>query len=535
MKKNPVYLSALFIAFCMFGTASAQNTSPYWSLAGNSNASTTSKLGTTNDVSLRIYAGNVQRMMIGYSTGFVGIGTTSPTDRLHVNSASGTNAFRAQVSGNTKLLVHSNGGLVVGASATPPPNGLYVAGKTGIGTTSPLNELHVVGRGRFTTGLSIDEGGIYSVNSSGSGVVGYANTSSGTGISGSGYIGAYGTGTDYGVYGYGGYIGVYGYGIVYGSFGTTTNGTGAYGSSTGGYGVYGISTNSRGVYGYSNNNIGGYFYSVNGNGVWGKTTATTAGTYAGVFEGNVYTYGVYNSSDKSLKKNIAEIGNGLSLLAKLKPKNYEFVQDGKSADLGLPKGVHYGFIAQDMEEVLPELVSIAPQGLGGVEVAVTDPKPGDKTIPQQKTETVTSKAINYIEIIPILVKAVQEQQEQIEVLKTNAEKIISLEKEIAALKAMMTGKNVEYKSEVATLKLDQNTPNPFTTTTTIRYEIPVGAGSAKLVLTNAKGEVVKNIVLNSKGKGQVQINSSALAAGAYTYTLYADGKKSDTKQLVIAH
>ena len=71
----------------------AQNTSPYWSLAGNNNASPASKLGTTNNISLRFYTNNIQRMIINSTPaqGFVGIGTTTPTERLHVNSAAGTN------------------------------------------------------------------------------------------------------------------------------------------------------------------------------------------------------------------------------------------------------------------------------------------------------------------------------------------------------------------------------------------------------------------------------------------------------------
>src|SRR5258706_12907196 len=95
------FLSALLI----YGNA--QNTSPYWSLAGNSNATTSSKLGTTNAVSLRFLTKNSERMRID-TLGRVGIGTTSPSDKLHINSAAGFNAFRAQVNSSTKLLVHSD-------------------------------------------------------------------------------------------------------------------------------------------------------------------------------------------------------------------------------------------------------------------------------------------------------------------------------------------------------------------------------------------------------------------------------------------
>src|SRR4051794_9614069 len=95
----------------------AQNASPYWSLAGNSNASsTTSKLGTTNSIPLRLYTNNSERMRIDAS-GNVGIGTGTATlgSKLVVNGASGASPFRAQINGSTKFMVNSNGGVSVGS------------------------------------------------------------------------------------------------------------------------------------------------------------------------------------------------------------------------------------------------------------------------------------------------------------------------------------------------------------------------------------------------------------------------------------
>jgi hypothetical protein len=86
MKKIFLSITTLFsLSFCV----NAQNSSPYWSLAGNNNATPSSKLGTTNDISLRFYTNNVQRMIINSTTGLVGIGTPSPTSKLQINSATG--------------------------------------------------------------------------------------------------------------------------------------------------------------------------------------------------------------------------------------------------------------------------------------------------------------------------------------------------------------------------------------------------------------------------------------------------------------
>ncbi len=55
-----------------------------------------------------------------------------------------------------------------------------------------------------------------------------------------------------------------------------------------------------------------------------------------------------------------------------------------------PEGRHYGVIAQEMEKVLPDVVLTAPDG---------------------------SKSVAYMEIIPVLIEAIKEQQKEIEQLK----------------------------------------------------------------------------------------------------------------------
>lgn len=80
-------------------------------------------------------------------TGEVGIGTNVPNGKLHIKSVSGQNPLRVQISGSTKFLVNSNGGVSIGSTSTPPQNGLYVNGSVGIGTTTVHNyKLAVAGK-----------------------------------------------------------------------------------------------------------------------------------------------------------------------------------------------------------------------------------------------------------------------------------------------------------------------------------------------------------------------------------------------------
>src|SRR2546423_15052819 len=83
----------LLLTFFSIQKLVAQNTAPYWSLAGNSTASNTlSKLGTTNAINLRLFTNKIERGQINASNGYVGMGTAVPAFRLHVVNA-GTSIY----------------------------------------------------------------------------------------------------------------------------------------------------------------------------------------------------------------------------------------------------------------------------------------------------------------------------------------------------------------------------------------------------------------------------------------------------------
>ena len=89
-------------------------------------------------------------------------------------------------------------------------------------------------------------------------------------------------------------------------------------------------------------------------------------------------------SDKKLKTNVKNIKYGLDTVMKLKPKQYDWKKDNRK---------DIGFIAQEVEEVIPEIVK--------------DNEWFDDKI----------KTMDYEKLTAVLIKAVQEQQEQINELK----------------------------------------------------------------------------------------------------------------------
>ena len=359
--------------------------------------------------------------------------------------------------------------------------------------------------------------GVDNNNTEGVGVRGYSFV--GTGIigesySGTGVVGK--TSGSYGVYG----SSIYGFGV----YGESQATIGVFGESINSEGVFGRSENEIGISGLSFNGIGGDFYAHNNIGLR-ASTGDTIGSWAGYFYGNVFTSGMYSASDKNLKKNIREFGNAMSIINKLKPKNYEFRNDGKYAALNLPKGYHYGLIAQELEEVLPNLVKESPHELTTNRSKDIRQAAGKlaTTVAEQKEvkESINIKAVNYTELIPIMIKAMQEQDAKIEVLTQLVNKLTQNSTSAASVK-------------LSTASLDQNTPNPTNKNNTqIGYYVPAGSGRAELIIKDSDGKKVKQIQLNNNGQGVINIETSTLGTGAYFYTLMIDGKLIETKKMIV--
>ena len=110
----------------------------------------------------------------------------------------------------------------------------------------------------------------------------------------------------------------------------------------------------------------------------GKIEVTSANT--------TYT----TSSDYRLKENITPLENGLDRLNQLKPVKFNWIESGQEEE---------GFIAHEVDEIFSDAVV-------GEKDAVQD------------NGTVSPQTMDYGRITPLLVKAIQEQQEQIEHLKT---------------------------------------------------------------------------------------------------------------------
>jgi len=81
--------------------------------------------------------------------------------------------------------------------------------------------------------------------------------------------------------------------------------------------------------------------------------------------------------------------------------------------------------------------------------------------------------------------------------------------------------------------LKQNAPNPFNSNTIIRYHTPSYTKNAQIIITEMNGRNLKTIKIPNNGPGQVNISAGSLPAGSYVYSLIIDGKKVDSKQMIL--
>ncbi|HRD54668.1 MAG TPA: tail fiber domain-containing protein, partial [Flavobacteriales bacterium] len=140
--------------------------------------------------------------------------------------------------------------------------------------------------------------------------------------------------------------------------------------------------------------------------IYGRTMDVDANTWAGYFEGHVNINGLASctdmawTSDAGLKEDVQDLTGGLSAIMELRPTTYQF-NAADAQGLSLPIGLQRGFLAQEVAEVLPELVRDITY-IGSVD-----------SLGNQLSEDRIVKGLNYIGIIPVLVAAMQEQQAQI--------------------------------------------------------------------------------------------------------------------------
>ena len=290
-------------------------------------------------------------------------------------------------------------------------------------------------------------------------------------------------------------------------------------------GVYGLISPSSNITGAA----------VLGNAVNTTIAFNVGGHYAGFFYGDTRVTGTMTagafvtSSDYRLKKNIRSLSSSDGCLGKIMDLNvveFDHIQrtfDTNDIELTLQDSAvasicsneaakvnwykddspvisnkHYGLIAQELKEIYPDLVVESQDGY---------------------------LAINYLEIIPLLIRSVQELKGELDASKNiNA----PVQREIARTA------DVEATAiDAIVTTLYQNTPNPFTESTLIRCDVADDVVKADLYIYNMNGEQITEYAVSERGETSIAIDGGSLNAGMYLYALIADGQVIDTKRMIL--
>jgi len=152
---------------------------------------------------------------------------------------------------------------------------------------------------------------------------------------------------------------------------------------------YGSGTASAGVRGYTTN--------LDAVGVNGTVSGIPNLGWGGLFQNDLgYTGYFGTASDLKIKKNINTIPNARSIVNNLRGVSYEHKLD-EFPNLGLKAGLTYGFIAQEVELILPAIVK---------EKLINSISSRNDLM---EPTSVKLKTVGYTEVIPILVEALKEQ------------------------------------------------------------------------------------------------------------------------------
>ena len=219
------------------------------------------------------------------------------------------------------------------------------------------------------------------------------------------------------------------------------------------------------------------------------------------------------TSDERFKKNITPISNSLDKILKLKGVSYN-MRKSLSPQSDFEEGRSIGFLAQEVEKIIPEAIGKDQDGNYGM---------------------------NYNVIIPVLAEAIKEQQKQLE---AKDEKIAQLENRLNDFENSLSECCMNYQQgndnskilsnssgEIA--RLEQNNPNPFTDNTSVKYFIPSQSGKAILKIYSLSGTELKSFTISDKGTGQITISGNTFSAGTYVYNLIVDDRQVDSKYMTL--
>lgn len=234
----------------------------------------------------------------------------------------------------------------------------------------------------------------------------------------------------------------------------------------------------------------------------------------------------YTTSDQRCKTSITNIPDALSLVNKLNGIYFNWNQAAYPWK-HFPSGQQIGFIAQQVDTVVPQVINQNDSGYYTMDYGRITPLLVD-AIKQQKQ---TNDSLRYT--LDSLRTAFQNIQSCLNRLcdydhRHNAENGNSGDSNTTA-----NVQDITLSGLADAPLLYQNIPNPFSSGTKINYYLPQGTMGATIVFYDSYGNQIKQVQLSQTGNGTLNITPDNLKNGIYSYSLVINGNVIDTKRMVL--
>lgn len=239
--------------------------------------------------------------------------------------------------------------------------------------------------------------------------------------------------------------------------------------------------------------------------------------HAGYFVGSIVDTGGHISvSDKKFKKDVKELDSAIEIIDDLQPKQYNFRTDEYHM-MKLSNKKQFGLIAQELEEVLPNLVY-------DTKFPAKYDEEGEMT-----SESFEFKGVNYEMLIPILIQGTKEQQAMIEELQTQISDLQESLNEVVPNEGFQNNNGANDRFE-----LYQNSPNPFSESTEIVWRMGVES-KAQIIVQDLDGKIIETLydANCSKGLHSIEWHANGLASGNYFYSLIVNGELHIKRAIVV--
>jgi len=225
---------------------------------------------------------------------------------------------------------------------------------------------------------------------------------------------------------------------------------------------------------------------------------TETGVYNSIKVANVYNY-----SDARAKNDIQTLSSGLNSILNLRPVSFQWKSpdaennmltdssDSTSLASG-PKeeGLQYGFLAQEVEEVIPDIV---------------------------KTDDSGHKMVNYTAIIPLLVQSVQELKAIVDIQNQKIEQL------------MQSYQNKNLQNIDGRNKIVSCSPNPSSGEVMIKTSLAEDVKSAYIIIRNLSGNEEKRMLVSDS---LLTTDISNLDSGIHIVSLIVNGCLCDSSRLI---